>query len=80
MNCPRQSPGDVLAGLPIADVDIGKRQNVRIYGHDDLQPALVEMKFQCREVDGTLNLTCAQAEAIAAGLLAAVTKAQGTKP
>lgn len=76
MNCPNQTRVDVLAGLPVTDVDIGKRQHVRIYGHNDLQPALIEMKFRCREVDGTLNLTCAQAEAIAAGLVAAAPKAR----
>lgn len=66
---------DFVNELPVADVRLGPRMNLRIYGFADIEPRLVELRVTYRFND-RMHLTCEQAEAIAAGLLAAVKKAR----
>lgn len=67
-------PFDVVAELPVADIQIGAN-SLRIYGFADIEPRLVEVRSDLL-VWPRLNLTCEQAEAIAKGLLSAVAKAR----
>jgi hypothetical protein len=63
--------------LPVADIQIGRadEMNIRIYGFDDIEPRLVEIRSGM--LDRRLRLTCEQATVIAEGLLKAVAKARG---
>ena len=69
------SDTDFRKDLPIADVRIGATQAMRIYGFNaaDMGLPLVEVRFTYWD---NLHLTVDQAEAIAAGLLAAAAKAR----
>lgn len=66
---------DFRKDLPIADVRIGPKHSMRIYGFNaaDMGVPLVEVRFTDWE---NLHLTVEQAEAIAAGLLAAAARAR----
>ena len=67
---------DFVNELPVADVHIGPRSHLRLYGFSDIEPRLVEIRMRFHGSDGVLNLTVEQAETLAAGLLKAVAKAR----
>lgn len=64
---------DFRTELPTADIRIGPQSHMRIYGFADIEPRLVEVRWDGLLRD--LHLTVAQAESIAAGLLSAATAA-----
>jgi hypothetical protein len=62
---------DFRIELPTADVPIGKRQHVRIYGFADITPPMVELRLLHHGCEEVIRLTVAQAREIAAGIAAA---------
>lgn len=65
--------GDI-SDLPVADIRISPISSMRIHCYADIQPLLVEVRWE--GLARPLRLTCDQAERIADGLLAAVAKAR----
>ena len=70
---------DAISQLPVADIRIGKKQYLRIYGDPELTPPLIEWRLYRYGQQEYLPLTFEQAENIAAALLKAVAKATGGK-
>jgi hypothetical protein len=68
---------DFRTELPSADVALGSKQHIRIYGFSDITPPLVEVRLSCGNLDGVLNLTVDQAVELAAGLERAASRARG---
>ena len=66
---------DFRIELPTADILIGKRQRVRIYGFADITPPLVELRLFHHGCEEVTRLTVAQAREIAAGIAAAADRA-----
>jgi hypothetical protein len=66
---------DFREELPVADIHIGPTHYLRIYGHADLEPRMVEVRRHEHGMDYWLCLTVDQARAIAAALTKAANKA-----
>ena len=66
---------DFRIELPTADILIGKRQHMRIYGFGDITPPLVELRLFHHGCEEVIRLTVAQAREIAAGIAAAADRA-----
>jgi hypothetical protein len=65
---------DFTKELPVADIRIGARSHLRIYGFNDIAPALIELRGE--HLIRPLHLTVQQAEDIAIGLIDAVARAR----
>jgi hypothetical protein len=65
---------DFRNDLPVADIRISGQSRMRIYGFSDIEPRLVEVRWEW--LPRTLNLTVEQAEAISVGLALAAAKAR----
>jgi hypothetical protein len=61
--------------LPVADIQIGPTHYMRIYGHADPEPPIVEVRRYERGIDDELCLMVDQARAIATALMKAAAKA-----
>jgi hypothetical protein len=69
----RREPASAVE-QPVADIRISPKSSMRIYGFADIEPRLVEVRWEW--LPRTLHLTVDQAEAISIGLAEAVSKAR----
>jgi hypothetical protein len=68
---------DFRIELPIADIQIGNRQHLRIYGFADITPPLVELRLFRHGCEEVIYLTVEQAHGVAAGIATAADRAGG---
>lgn len=68
-----------IKDIPVADIDLGGFEYIRLYAYNDIEPRLVEMRTHYHGANGTWRMTVAQARAIAAAFTAAADRAEREK-